>query len=113
MPFTSTGARFVCGDNPGCLLHLDSNGATPDAPRPVHLAELLRDADPDAHVTSDRLQRQLEFIVEIDKAKSILRNSLVIEEGRRENDAEHAWHLAVMARSARRIRARGKLTSIA
>ena len=49
-------------------------------------------------MTSDRLERQLAFIVEIDKAKSILRNSLVIEEGRRENDAEHAWHLAVMAR---------------
>ena len=49
-------------------------------------------------MTDDRLQRQLAFIVEIDKAKSILRNSLVIEEGRRENDAEHAWHLAVMAR---------------
>lgn len=49
-------------------------------------------------MTSDRLQRQLAFIVEIDKAKSILRNSLVIEEGRRENDAEHAWHLALMAR---------------
>ncbi len=46
--FSSTGARFVCGDNPGCLLHLDSNGATPDAPRPVHLAELLRDAAADA-----------------------------------------------------------------
>lgn len=49
-------------------------------------------------MTSDRLQRQLAFIVEIDKAKSILRNSLVIEERRRENDAEHAWHLALMAR---------------
>lgn len=46
--FASTGARYVCGDNPGCLLHLDSNGASPDAPRPVHLAELLRDAAPDA-----------------------------------------------------------------
>ncbi|MDE2991221.1 MAG: LUD domain-containing protein [Chloroflexota bacterium] len=46
--FASTGATLVCGDNPGCLLHLDSDGATPDAPRPVHLAELLRDAAPDA-----------------------------------------------------------------
>ena len=46
--FASTGATIVCGDNPGCLLHLDSNGATPDAPRPVHLAELLRDAATDA-----------------------------------------------------------------
>ena len=48
-------------------------------------------------MTTDRLQRQLAFVVEIDKAKTILRNSLVIEAGRRENDAEHAWHLAVMA----------------
>ena len=48
-------------------------------------------------MTTDRLQRQLEFVVEIDKAKSILRNSLVIESGRRENDAEHAWHVALMA----------------
>ena len=42
--FASTGAPVVCGDNPGCLLHLDSHGATSDAPRPVHLADLLRDA---------------------------------------------------------------------
>ena len=48
-------------------------------------------------MTTDRLQRQLEFVVEIDKAKSILRNSLVIESGRRENDAEHAWHVSLMA----------------
>ena len=48
-------------------------------------------------MTTDRLQRQLEFVVEIDKAKSILRNSQVIESGRRENDAEHAWHVALMA----------------
>ena len=48
-------------------------------------------------MTTDRLHRQLEFVVEIDKAKSILRNSLVIESGRRENDAEHAWHVALMA----------------
>ena len=48
-------------------------------------------------MTADRLHRQLEFVVEIDKAKSILRNSLVIEAGRRENDAEHAWHVALMA----------------
>ena len=46
--FKSTGAPVVCGDNPGCLLHLDSHGKTSDAPRPVHLAELLRDAAADA-----------------------------------------------------------------
>ncbi len=48
-------------------------------------------------MTSDRLERQLAFILEIDKAKEVLRNSPLTESRRRENDAEHAWHLASMA----------------
>ncbi len=48
-------------------------------------------------MTSERLERQLAFILEIDKAKEVLRNSLLTESRRRENDAEHAWHLASMA----------------
>jgi putative hydrolase of HD superfamily len=47
-------------------------------------------------VTSERLRQQLAFVVEIDKAKEVLRNSLLTESTRRENDAEHAWHLASM-----------------
>jgi putative hydrolase of HD superfamily len=48
-------------------------------------------------MTSDRLRRQLDFILEIDKAKQVLRQSLLTADRRHENDAEHAWHMAVMA----------------
>ena len=45
----------------------------------------------------DRLKRQLDFILEIDKEKSIFRQTHLSGHGRAENDAEHAWHMAVMA----------------
>ena len=45
----------------------------------------------------ERLARQLEFAVTIDKEKNILRQTHLSGHGRRENDAEHAWHMAVMA----------------
>ncbi len=44
-----------------------------------------------------RLHQQLQFIVEIDKLKHVLRQTLLIDKSRRENDAEHSWHLAIMA----------------
>lgn len=47
--------------------------------------------------TSKRLLKQLEFVREIDKAKGVLRQSVLLDHSRRENDAEHSWHLAVMA----------------
>ena len=43
------------------------------------------------------LQKQLSFIVEVDKVKNIMRRTLLINGSRRENDAEHSWHLAIMA----------------
>lgn len=43
------------------------------------------------------LRKQLEFVVEIDKLKQIFRRNLIIDGTRRENDAEHSWHLAIMA----------------
>jgi len=46
---------------------------------------------------ADRLKLQLDFIVEIDKLKQVLRRTLTINEDRNENDAEHSWHLAAMA----------------
>ncbi|CAN5330878.1 HD domain-containing protein [soil metagenome] len=52
---------------------------------------------PRAHVTTERLKRQLDFIVELDKLKRILRQTLVMDGSRQENSAEHSWHLAVMA----------------
>ena len=44
-----------------------------------------------------RLQEQLSFILELDKEKNILRQTHLSNHGRREDDAEHAWHMAVMA----------------
>ena len=45
----------------------------------------------------ERLQKQLNFILEIDKEKNIFRQTHLSGHGRRENDAEHAWHMAIMA----------------
>lgn len=46
--------------------------------------------------TPERLQKQMEFLLEIDKEKFITRQTLLSDGKRRENDAEHAWHLAMM-----------------
>lgn len=45
----------------------------------------------------ERLKKQVDFILEIDKEKNILRQTHLSGQGRRENDAEHAWHMAIMA----------------
>ena len=46
---------------------------------------------------SERLLKDMAFIVEIDKMKSILRQTSIIGEDRREDDAQHSWHISVMA----------------
>jgi putative hydrolase of HD superfamily len=46
---------------------------------------------------SENLIRQIEFIKEIDKVKYIQRKTKLLNSDRNENDAEHSWHLAVMA----------------
>jgi putative hydrolase of HD superfamily len=45
----------------------------------------------------NRLDQQLSFILEIDKLKTILRQTLLTDSSRRENSAEHSWHLAIMS----------------
>jgi putative hydrolases of HD superfamily len=45
----------------------------------------------------DRLKKQIDFIVEADKIQNIFRMNYTAEGSRRENDAEHSWHLALMA----------------
>ncbi|MCR4752174.1 MAG: HD domain-containing protein [Eubacterium sp.] len=45
----------------------------------------------------ERLKKQLDFSLEIDKEKNIFRQTHLSGHGRAENDAEHAWHMAVMA----------------
>ncbi len=44
-----------------------------------------------------RLEKQIEFIAEIDKAKRVIRQTSLMDGSRQENDAEHSWHIALMA----------------
>ena len=48
-------------------------------------------------MASDRLHDQIRFILEIDRLKGVLRRSYLLDGSRRENSAEHSWHVAVMA----------------
>ena len=49
------------------------------------------------HSNDSRLAKQVEFIVEIDKLKQVVRRTWLTDQSRQENDAEHSWHLGVMA----------------
>ncbi len=44
-----------------------------------------------------RLYKQIEFLVEIDRLKSVVRQTLLVDGSRQEDSAEHSWHLAVLA----------------
>ncbi|MBQ8518877.1 MAG: HD domain-containing protein [Agathobacter sp.] len=44
----------------------------------------------------ERFEKQLAFIKEIDKEKQIFRQTYISDGTRKENDAEHAWHMAIM-----------------
>lgn len=46
---------------------------------------------------SKRLEQQLKFILEMDQLKQVIRRSYLIQGNRRENSAEHSWHVALMA----------------
>ena len=48
-------------------------------------------------VENEKLKNQLDFIIECDKAKNVFRRTVLTDCSRRENDAEHSWHLAVCA----------------
>ncbi len=45
----------------------------------------------------ERIRKQIAFALELDKEKNIFRQTSLSGHGRKENDAEHAWHMAVMA----------------
>jgi putative hydrolases of HD superfamily len=45
----------------------------------------------------DRLSQQFAFLLEIDRLKQVFRQTLIADGSRRENDAEHSWHLAMLA----------------
>ena len=46
---------------------------------------------------TERLKKQLDFIIELDKMKSVYRQTILIDRSREETNAEHSWHIAVMA----------------
>jgi putative hydrolase of HD superfamily len=48
-------------------------------------------------MTDDRLNRQIAFVSELDRLKQVLRQTTLMDGSRRENSAEHSWHLALMA----------------
>jgi putative hydrolase of HD superfamily len=48
-------------------------------------------------MSETRLERQIRFLLEVDKLKEVFRRSYLLTSQRRENDSEHSWHLAVMA----------------
>ena len=48
-------------------------------------------------MSSERLQRQIAFLLEADQLKSILRRTPLIDNSRQENSAEHSWHLTLAA----------------
>lgn len=45
----------------------------------------------------EKLKQQMDFLYEVDKLKSIYRESRLINDPRHENDSEHSWHVALMA----------------
>ena len=53
--------------------------------------------DKEKMLYSERLKKQLDFVLEMDKLKYIERQSYIADGSRHENDAEHSWHLALMA----------------
>ena len=46
---------------------------------------------------TDRLSRQVDFLLEIDRLKGVLRQTFLTDGSRRENSAEHSWHVAIFA----------------
>ncbi len=59
--------------------------------------EIVGHGDGDATDRAHRLQAQLDFLREVDKLKGVLRRTSLMDGSRRENSAEHSWHIALAA----------------
>jgi putative hydrolase of HD superfamily len=57
---------------------------------------VIADRVPQPAGVDGRLAAQMRFIIEVDRLKTVLRRSPLVADSRRENDAEHSWHLALM-----------------
>ncbi|MFR9732077.1 HD domain-containing protein [Saccharopolyspora sp. MS10] len=62
----------------------------------MNAEDLIADRTPLPEAITGRLREQLVFLAEVDKLKTVLRQSPLAAAERRENDAEHSWHLALM-----------------
>ena len=71
-----------------------ARGAGVSPPRP---AESSRAAAAGQLSAAERFTQQLEFVVAVDRLKNVLRISRLTDDSRRENSAEHSWHVALMA----------------
>jgi putative hydrolase of HD superfamily len=58
---------------------------------------MLTDRNPLPDDLPDAMRRQLEFVIEVDQMKAVIRETIIPSAPRRENDAEHSWHLTLMA----------------
>ena len=47
--------------------------------------------------TASRLDQQINFLLEIDKLKKIVRRNLIVDRSRKENTAEHSWHISILS----------------
>jgi putative hydrolase of HD superfamily len=62
----------------------------------VDAEPLLTDRNPLPAALDPRIAAQLSFLIEVDRLKTVLRQSPLAAASRKENDAEHSWHLALM-----------------
>ena len=99
------GAKYTRTRRPVKLVYYESFATKEEAmSREWHIKHMTR-AEKEALLQNrkgeqdmeERLQQQMNFCLEIDKEKNILRQTHLSGDGRRENDAEHAWHMAIMA----------------
>lgn len=75
------------------MLALLLNCPFPSAPS----ADIEKDYGVTLEQMATRFEQQIAFVLEVDKLKNILRQTLITDASRRENSAEHSWHLAIMA----------------
>lgn len=57
----------------------------------------MKEMENDKKEAKKRLEQQIQFIIEADKVKNIFRQTYLADGARKENDAEHSWHLALSA----------------
>ncbi|HMK46146.1 MAG TPA: HD domain-containing protein [Methanocella sp.] len=68
---------------------MDQEPTRVDAPQP--------DNPPGSLMTSERLEQQINFLIEIDRLKHVYRQTYLLDRSRHDSDVEHSWHFAIMA----------------